>query len=31
MILNNYKKSFRVNKIIDNKNVQKFIFNIDKT
>ncbi len=31
MILNNYKKSFEdVNKIIDNKNVQKFIFNIDK-
>ena len=31
MILNNYKKSFEeVNKIIDNKNVQKFICNIDK-
>ena len=31
MILNNYRKSFEdVNKIIDNKNIQKFIFNIDK-
>ena len=31
MILNNYKKSFEdVNKIIDNKNIQKFICNIDK-
>ena len=31
MILNNYKKSFEdANKIIDNKNIQKFIFNIDK-
>ena len=31
MILNNYKKSFEeVNKIIDNKNIQKFIFNIEK-
>ena len=31
MILSNYKKSFEdVNKIIDNKNIQKFIFNIDK-
>jgi len=31
MILNNYKKSFEeANKIIDNKNVQKFICNIDK-
>ena len=31
MILNNYKKSFEdVNRIIDNKNVQKFICNIDK-
>ena len=31
MILNNYKKSFDdVNKIIENKNVQKFICNIDK-
>jgi len=31
MILNNYKKSFEdVNKIIDNKHIQKFIFNIDK-
>jgi len=31
MILNNYKKSFEdKNKIIDNKNIQKFICNIDK-
>ena len=31
MILSNYKKSFEVvNKIIDNKNIQKFICNIDK-
>jgi DNA gyrase subunit A len=31
MILNNYKKSFEdVNKVIDNKNIQKFICNIDK-
>ena len=31
MILNNYKKSFEeVSKIIDNKNIQKFICNIDK-
>jgi len=31
MILGNYKKSFEVvNKIIDNKNVQKFICNIEK-
>jgi len=31
MILNNYKKSFEdVNKIIDNKNIQKFICNIEK-
>ena len=31
VILNNYKKSFEdVNKIIDNKNVQKFICNIEK-
>ena len=31
MIFNNYKKSFEnVNKIIDNKNIQKFISNIDK-
>ena len=31
MILNNYKKSFEdVNKIIENKNIQKFICNIDK-
>jgi len=31
MIFNNYKKSFEdVNKIIDNKNIQKFICNIDK-
>ncbi len=31
MILNIYKKSFEdVNKIIDNKNIQKFICNIDK-
>ena len=31
MILNNYKKAFEdVNKIIDNKNVQKFICDIDK-
>ncbi len=31
MILSNYRKSFEgVNKIIDNKNIQKFIFNIDK-
>ncbi len=31
MILSNYKKSFEtVNKIIDNKNVQKFICNIEK-
>jgi len=31
MILGNYKKSFEVvNKIIDNKNIQKFIGNIEK-
>ncbi len=31
MILSNYKKSFEnTNKIIDNKNIQKFICNIDK-
>jgi DNA gyrase subunit A len=31
MILNNYKKSFDdINKILDNKNIQKFICNIDK-
>ncbi len=31
MILNNYKKSFEdVNKIIENKNIQKFICNVDK-
>ncbi len=31
MIFNNYKKSFEsVNKIIDNKNIQKFICDIDK-
>ena len=31
MILNSYKKSFEdINKIIDNKNIQKFICNIDK-
>ncbi len=31
MILSNYKKSFEVvNKIIDNKNIQKFICNIEK-
>ena len=31
MILNNYKKSFEdTNKIIDNKNIQKFICNINK-
>ncbi|MBO8231021.1 DNA gyrase subunit A [Prochlorococcus marinus str. MU1402] len=31
MILNNYKKSFEdTNKIIDNKNIQKFICNVDK-
>ena len=31
MILNSYKKSFEeVSKIIDNKNIQKFICNIDK-
>ena len=31
MILGNYKKSFEVvNKIIDNKNIQKFICNVDK-
>ncbi len=31
MILGHYKKSFEVtNKIIDNKNIQKFIFNIEK-
>ena len=31
MILGNYKKSFYVvNKIIDNKNIQKFICNIEK-
>ena len=31
MILNNYKKSFEdVNKIINNKNIQKFICNIEK-
>jgi len=31
MILNSYKKSFEdINKFIDNKNIQKFICNIDK-
>ena len=31
MIFNNYKKSFEnINKIIDNRNIQKFIFNINK-
>ena len=31
MISSNYKKSFEgVNKIMDNKNIQKFIFNIEK-
>ncbi len=31
LILNNYKKSFEdVNKIIENKNIQKFICNLDK-
>ena len=31
MILGNYKKSFEaVNKIIDNKNIQKFVCNIEK-
>jgi len=31
MILNNYKKSFEdINKTIENKNIQKFICNIDK-
>jgi len=31
MISNNYKKSFEcTNKIIDNKNIQKFICNIEK-
>jgi len=31
MILNSYKKSFEnINKIIDNKNIQKFVCNIDK-
>ena len=31
MILNNYKKSFEdTNKVIDNKNIQKFICNINK-
>ena len=31
MIFNNYKKSFEdVNKIIDNKNIQKFICNLDR-
>jgi len=31
MILNNYKKSFEdVNKTIENKNIQKFICNVDK-
>ena len=31
MFLNNYKKSFEdINKIIDNKNIQKFICNLDK-
>ncbi len=31
MIFNNYKKSFEdINKIIDNKNIQKFICNVDK-
>ena len=31
MIFNNYKKSFEsVNKIIDNKNIQKFICNVEK-
>ncbi len=31
MILSNYKKAFEVvNKSIDNKNIQKFIFNIEK-
>jgi len=31
MVLNNYKKSFEdINKTIDNKNIQKFICNVDK-
>ncbi len=31
IIFNNYKKSFEgINKIIDNKNIQKFICNVDK-
>ena len=31
MIFNNYKKSFEdTNKVIDNKNIQKFICNINK-
>ncbi len=31
MFFNNYKKSFEnINKIIDNKNIQKFICNVDK-
>jgi len=31
MILSNYKKSFEdVNKVIDNKNIQKFICNVEK-
>ena len=31
MFLNSYKKSFEdANRTIDNKNIQKFIFNIDK-
>ena len=31
MILNNYKKFFEdTNKIIDNKNIHKFICNVDK-
>ena len=31
MLLNNYKKSFEeINKVINNKNIQKFICNIDK-
>jgi len=31
MIISNYRKSFEsINKIIDNKNIQKFIFNINK-
>jgi len=31
MIFNNYKKSFEdINKLIDNKNIQKFICNVDK-